>query len=98
LWLGSDSAIKMMTRARERLEQYCAEDRAVLEDALNEALKNPQRLADYIVSFHRLRTRQEFVSVHTFRFRNAHFVIVATNSAFFLYDMWLDTELLKAAE
>jgi len=80
------------------LEQYCPKDRAVLEDALSDALKNPHWVTDYNVEFRRLRTRQEFIAVHTFRFRYAHFVIVATSSAFFIHDMWLETELLKAAE
>ena len=98
MWLGSDGDIKMMARARQRLEQYGPADRVVLEDALSDALKNPHRITDYDVEFRRLQTRQEFIAVHTFRFRYAHFVIVATNSAFFIHDMWLDTELLKAAE
>ena len=88
----------MMARARQRLEQYCPADRAVLEDALSDALKNPHRVADYGLEFRRLGTRREFIAVHTFRFRNAHFVIVATNSASFIHDMWLDTELRMAAE
>ena len=98
MWLGSDGDIKIMPRVRQRLEQYCPADRAVLEDALRDARKNPHRVADYNVEFGRLPTRQEFVAVHTFRFRQAHFVIVATNSAFFIYDMWLDTGLRMAAE
>jgi len=90
LWFGSDGDIKMMTRARERLERYCPADRAVLEDALSEALKNPHCIADYNVEFQRLRTQKEFISIHTFRFRNARFVIVATNSTIFIHDMWIE--------
>ena len=88
----------MMGPARQRWQSLSFEDQALLAFAFRDATRNPIRVGDYVLRFHRHSTTGEVVSVHQFRIGFANFILVETSSTLFVFDLWLDEDLALAAE
>lgn len=73
------------------------DDRIVLSCAFRDAIRSPQRVGNYQLKFHRLRSGK-IAQIHEFRFGYANFVVLETEDAILIEDLWLDPELSLAAE
>lgn len=96
--MGDEHVIEMLPRARERWRSLSEDDRYVLAYALRDAIKRPDRVGTYALEFFELTTT-EIVQFHTFRFGYANFVIATTEGGHvFICDIWLDGDMVLAAE
>ena len=85
-----------MPNAQARWSRLTPDERVVLTEALEDALRRPQRVGDYVLEFHRLRPQNRIYMLHRFRFGYAHYEIVNIDNRYFLYDLWLDEEVVAA--
>jgi hypothetical protein len=101
LWSSLQEGIEkipMLPPARAVWAQSSAEDRAVLDYAFRDAISNPHRVGDLQIRYYRVNPSGAIIELHSFRFGYAHFVVILTERAAFLYDLWLDDEIAVAAE
>ena len=90
----------MANRAWLRWNSFTAEDRAVLAQLYQYAIRCPQFVSEYKLEFHRLGPTVQQIEIHRFRFGVANFVIVTTQTTEIMLDLWLDDdyEIVIAAE
>jgi hypothetical protein len=76
---------------------FLLDDRVVLSIAFQDAMTNPDRVADYKWKYCRLKSGQAIV-IHEFRLGFSNFIIVTTDTTALIYDLWVDPGIALAAE
>jgi hypothetical protein len=96
VWFSLE-APDMLSRAKARWANLSLDDRVVLSLAFHDAMKNPDRVADYKWKYQRLESGHVIV-IHEFRLGFSNFTIITANKSAYIYDLWVDPGIALAAE